>query len=497
MKKTSFKGKDILEYSKDFSVLYVEDDVEIQKETAETLRKLFKTVYTESNGVAGIDSFKENRPDIVITDIQMPLLDGIDMIRSIKSEAPSQRFIITTAFNEASYYAQAIKLGVEGFIIKPINSAQIYETLYKAAKNLYFENAAKDYNEYLEKRVTEEVEKNTAKTLESNRSLSNLIEAFPNPAIVFSKEGEKIFSNGAFGRLFPNIVIDNPQDIDRYIIAKEGLLSSLNNLSKENNKASVKTEKGRKIFNIIVTDFEFKNKEPSRLYTFDDTTLEEYGKLKIKHYNETLKDLYIAKQKARLTGLVHNQVTGQTNQSQPAKEAPAADSRKIDSEEHRLLRKSYTEKTTALEYKENIDEYVLEQIAELEDLEKEFEYYLYTIEDGFFENSAVGAFFKKYSSTMSLLFDFEILSQSLNNISNLFYEVDFTSLEETTYKKLKVLILGLFDDIKSWRNSIFVDKMTKDIHYLDSSLFSSCLQLEVLLHQKEVIDDQENDLDLF
>jgi len=85
---------------KDISVLYVEDEAEIRDVLAKILKRRIGTVYTASNGFEGVEKFRELNPDIVITDINMPKMDGLKMIaaiRKIKEDVPV--IIITGTMN--------------------------------------------------------------------------------------------------------------------------------------------------------------------------------------------------------------------------------------------------------------------------------------------------------------------------------------------------------------------------------------------------------------
>ncbi len=489
MENSTISGKKVYEFTKDFSVLYVEDDKKIVGNMSEVLNKLFKKVYLENDGLSGLKTYRKNSPDIVITDIQMPILDGISMAKKIKQECPAQRFIIATAFNDAIYYDKAIKLGTDGFIVKPIKSNQLYETIYKTAQSLYFEKAAESYKEQLEKRVKEEVEKNTAQIQERNKALSNLIEAFPNPAVVFDKEGTKIFSNASFAVVFSDKELARIEEINEYIVKKENHATAIEKINEKTDTASIRTKNGIKVFKIIITPLNFKDKEMSRLVTFNDITVEEYRKLKVKNYNEIVKDFYLCKATHKKENVTKPDKSEQT--------AGAAEERPLDIAEHEMLRKSNEHKISAQAYIAEIDDYVLEQIRELEELENEFDDYLYSLEENPLDIHTVKHFFTKYATTMSLLFEFELLSQSLKGIATLFNDISIDTFDNKKQRKIKILIQEMFEDVKSWRNAIFTESFTKDIHYFDSSLFSSCLQMEAILFEREVVDTDENDLDLF
>jgi len=132
----------LLEYTRDLKVLYVEDDTQLLKTTAELLDNYFTLVDTASDGQAGLDKYlaynKENDEfyDIVITDINMPNLNGIDMSKVMYSINPIQEIIITSAHNEVEYLSNAIELGINGFITKPIHNKQLTKIIYKVSQSI-------------------------------------------------------------------------------------------------------------------------------------------------------------------------------------------------------------------------------------------------------------------------------------------------------------------------------------------------------------------------
>ncbi|MBV6340627.1 response regulator transcription factor [Candidatus Magnetobacterium casense] len=106
------------ELSKQYSLLYVEDEDNVREGLVRFLQRRFKTVYVGRDGQEGLEQFKSHRPDIVITDIQMPVMDGLEMLSAIKEISTSTPVIITTAFNEIPYLMKAIELHVDSYIKK-------------------------------------------------------------------------------------------------------------------------------------------------------------------------------------------------------------------------------------------------------------------------------------------------------------------------------------------------------------------------------------------
>ena len=109
----------------------MEDEEELRETMSQYLSKLFKKVFTCKDGQEGIEAFKNEIYDVVITDLQMPKLDGLTMIKTIKAINPNQEIIVTSAYTETSYFMECIRQGVSGYIIKPINFDQLNGELYK------------------------------------------------------------------------------------------------------------------------------------------------------------------------------------------------------------------------------------------------------------------------------------------------------------------------------------------------------------------------------
>ncbi|MBF0608511.1 MAG: response regulator [Magnetococcales bacterium] len=119
------------ELSKQYSLLYVEDEDNVREGLVRFLQRRFKTVYVGRDGQEGLEQFKSHRPDIVITDIQMPVMDGLEMLSAIKEISTSTPVIITTAFNEIPYLMKAIELHVDSYIKKPIVKEDIISAVQK------------------------------------------------------------------------------------------------------------------------------------------------------------------------------------------------------------------------------------------------------------------------------------------------------------------------------------------------------------------------------
>ena len=125
------------------TVLYVEDDLDTREQFSDFLRRLVGTLITAANGEEGLEAFKKHRPDIVITDVQMPLMDGLSMASEIRTIEPLVPIIVITAFEQADYLLRAVNIGIDKYVIKPVNSFLMYKCLIECVHNLRAEEQLK------------------------------------------------------------------------------------------------------------------------------------------------------------------------------------------------------------------------------------------------------------------------------------------------------------------------------------------------------------------
>lgn len=135
------------------SVLYVEDDRELRQNTARLLGSFFALVDTAENGLEGLEKFGEGNYDLIITDINMPLMNGVNMVREIKKENPRQIIIIISAHDEARYLLELINLGVEHFVLKPLDLKLFLTVIEKAVKLARISRLEEEYKHKLEATV--------------------------------------------------------------------------------------------------------------------------------------------------------------------------------------------------------------------------------------------------------------------------------------------------------------------------------------------------------
>lgn len=129
---------------KNITILYAEDEKDLREVTHQILKGFTKKQYVAQNGQEGLELFKkyENEIDLIITDVNMPILNGLDMVKEIKKINMNIPIIVATAFSNKEYLLEAIDIGVDKYVLKPIDIAKLLQVMsqslvYHELKDLY------------------------------------------------------------------------------------------------------------------------------------------------------------------------------------------------------------------------------------------------------------------------------------------------------------------------------------------------------------------------
>jgi len=139
-------------YTRDINVLFIEDDNDFRKELFELLQDIFPEVTFAVDGLDGLKKYTEYYAstnkyyDLIISDIKMPHMDGIELVEAIYKINPEQIVVILSARNEFSYLLPLVNLGIQQFFTKPINYATFIEDLMKICNKIYNNNIEDDNN---------------------------------------------------------------------------------------------------------------------------------------------------------------------------------------------------------------------------------------------------------------------------------------------------------------------------------------------------------------
>jgi len=205
---------------KSITLLYVEDDILIREQTNKILTKLFKKVFCAYDGQNGLEIFKKNNKeiDVIVTDINMPNLNGLEMIRAINKLQSSLPTIVTTAHTDSSYLIDAIDLNVDKYISKPIQikdlTIAVVDNVLKYRRTNNIENLAKSLvsksskDDSLNSNLINKVEQLTKQNKYNKAIIDNLVLSFK-----IDKNGNFLEVSDKFLRLFSyskeNIIGEN------------------------------------------------------------------------------------------------------------------------------------------------------------------------------------------------------------------------------------------------------------------------------------------------
>ena len=245
--------------SKQVTVLYAEDEKEAREGFAKTLKRYTKEQYIADDGEKAIELYRQYHPDIVITDINMPNKNGIELAEEILEINPEQIIIFTTAHTESKYTLRALEMQVEAYMIKPINKNKFKEKLNHITKNIISERENKKNQKIIQA------------MLDSQSSILVLTDFFN---IEFaSKSFLKLFNVSCkeeFSLKYENFIDifkDMPSCI--YEITKDNFMESYNN--KE--ETIVCLSENKKIYKINIDEINIDKSILYAIFFIDITTL--------------------------------------------------------------------------------------------------------------------------------------------------------------------------------------------------------------------------------
>jgi len=252
----------IKKLSHGITVLYVEDNETLLLKAKQLLLKFFKTVYTATNGEDGLKMFKKHHPHIVLTDIKMPKMDGIEMAKHIHAIHPETKITFVTAFDEKEYLMGAIKTGAFEYLKKPVTLSDLTKTLYNSLieikheqrKHLFQAQLGTIFN-YQSSLVVMFKEK---KALIANQ-----------PFLEFFNLGEADLLEGKLQNLGENFL-----EHDQFLYNKKSDFEWLEILQKQPNKIfNVKMmDENKKVHHFILKAQNIPEKEGYIILSFDDVT---------------------------------------------------------------------------------------------------------------------------------------------------------------------------------------------------------------------------------
>jgi len=167
------------------NILYVEDEDEVRTLTSNVLSKFVNSVVLACHGKEGLEIFEKYNGegsslddfDLIVTDINMPKMDGLEMLEEIYKIDHNIPAIVTTAHNDADFLKHAINLRVRGYVSKPLNLHDLIDTILLAVESTFLKKKLLEANKNLESQIEE-------KTLE----LRSILDSQENMILVMDKD---------------------------------------------------------------------------------------------------------------------------------------------------------------------------------------------------------------------------------------------------------------------------------------------------------------------
>ena len=130
--------KETLEKLKSLNILYAEDEEGIRHNVADSLNYFVKEVIEAEDGKQALELYESKHPDIILSDIHMPNINGIEFIKKVRECDRKTPVIMITAHTDKKYLLEAVELHMEKYIVKPIDTDELFEVLEKCVELLDF-----------------------------------------------------------------------------------------------------------------------------------------------------------------------------------------------------------------------------------------------------------------------------------------------------------------------------------------------------------------------
>lgn len=178
--------KELKAITSPYTLLYAEDDRSIADAFINYLSKFFKEVVYVENGLDGLEMYKQQKFDLVITDIKMPKMSGLQMSQEIKKINKEQNILIVSAYSSTDIFLSSIKIGIDGYLVKPINYSDMNELLYKICTKIkkYKEN---DENQKVQQKLLNQI-------TQKNHELTQYLDVLDHVAIVTKTDLEGVIT---------------------------------------------------------------------------------------------------------------------------------------------------------------------------------------------------------------------------------------------------------------------------------------------------------------
>ncbi len=175
------------------TILYAEDEDIIRGSLSKIMSRKVQTLMSAQDGKEALEIFNKSKPDIVITDINMPNMGGLELARNIKALSPDTPVIIITAFTDTDHFIKAIEIGVDKFLFKPTDSNMLFSVIQE------YHSIIQDRIELSKLRITQ-LKENINKA--ADIKLESMLGAIPLPTVILDEDDTILACNKRFESIF-------------------------------------------------------------------------------------------------------------------------------------------------------------------------------------------------------------------------------------------------------------------------------------------------------
>jgi len=457
------------------TVLIVDDAAENRFLLQGIVKKLGDIRILEADcGETAVELALKERPDLVLMDLLMPRMDGFEATSRIKEAFPATIVVVVTAVLDEATEMRMRRTGATTYIRKPIRPEKVRIKLSNILA--YIKSRQIGAKEALGNRPFTPF----AKEVRSMRTMVNVLHE------------DQMMDFGLW--LTERYLAKQPVQSVAFNRILEFLYGVIARSLKRHMPVNIMVEEG---FDALYLAFTL------------NETLPELSEFIVKEIPLLGDDLM------QHDGFTFIKVGFGESKTAPAKPVPAApkpeskeadipeearEVRRVEGYETRLLRHSHTHKITASEYQASLDDATKEEVGEVGELLAEWQEHMdnFTDQPTWETLKEMGGVISHVASVVNGLFEFTALGYGLSSLAIYLQNIDPEQFTQLNYERLTPFIQGMLEDLKQWREMVFYRQETGDIHYLDSSLLSSCMQIEALFSGQNLeVEDDDNELELF
>lgn len=414
-------------------------------------------VLSAENGLEALEICKKQKIDLIFMDIMMPVMDGIEATKKIKEIDKNIMIVAVSALDDEISKGVMLKEGCEDYIRKPIDRNVFKKRIKNYLELINLRNTKREPQDFAINPFSRDIYgRMTIFRLDNKKHISEFWDYFLSNQ---KKESDEI------------------SDCVRLIYAISSFVIN------SNKKCDLVFEENEEYLFLTMRGVGFINKNSLRNVILRNYLGERFVLDEDKLSFALKKRLYVP--------LV---ITPQKEQKD---EVHKKEIEKIDESDKEILRKTHYEKISATEFLEITPFDVITKVENLESIEDELDLMILEFEKHYDYDKLqmICNGLDEYAEVIYEMVEFHHLGYAIRSLVNLLRSLPKDKIEAKN-KVLQIFLVNILQDLSNWRKTIFIDKSANDIHYLDSSLLSSCLQAEMIFEDKE-LTTEENDIELF